>query len=91
MSVVHVVMRRKVFIPRRCMYCLFFSISLLPQLPTDVVQRFNECLISGAPTPEDDMKAPLAAVGSYPFKGLHRHSCEMLVKCEVQVPKICKV
>lgn len=27
------------------------------QLPTDVVQRFNECLISGAPTPEEDQKA----------------------------------
>ena len=28
------------------------------QLPSDVVQRFNECLISGAPTPEEDQKAP---------------------------------
>lgn len=47
---------------REAMY--FFPISSLPQLPTDVVQRFNECLISGAPTPEDDMKAPLTAMDS---------------------------
>ena len=49
----------------------FFSISSLPQLPTDVVQRFNECLISGAPTPEDDMKAPLTAATIEALSGLH--------------------
>jgi hypothetical protein len=31
-------------------------------LPSAVLQRFNECLISGAPTPEEDQKIIAEAI-----------------------------
>ncbi|CAE7904434.1 glnA3, partial [Symbiodinium necroappetens] len=36
--------------------CMFDDAVMAAKLPAAVVQRFNECLVSGAPTPEDDMK-----------------------------------
>ena len=34
--------------------CMFDDAVMAAKLPAAVVQRFNECLVSGAPTPEDD-------------------------------------
>ena len=36
--------------------CMFDDKVMAEKLPAAVVQRFNECLVSGAATPEDDPK-----------------------------------
>ena len=36
---------------------MFDDAMMAQKLPSAVVQRFNQCLITGEPTPEDDQKA----------------------------------
>ena len=53
--------------------CMFDDAVMAAKLPAAVVQRFNECLVSGAPTPED-LQTSTESTASPIVTDIHRYT-----------------
>ena len=60
--------------------CMFDDAVMAAKLPAAVVQRFNECLVSGAPTPEDpaDINRKHCIAHRHRHTPIHRYTDMML-------------